>query len=67
MPVSVGEGFGDLYLRFAVEFPSQEVSGSSWGMEEREALEKLLPAKPKFPREKKVRRLLFFFCFRFFY
>ncbi len=48
---------GDLYLRFVVEFPGEEAS-AAWGEEERQALQDLLPPKPKFPKEKPVR----FFC-----
>lgn len=63
----LGEGVaGDLYLRFAVEFPSETVAGS-WSKEERKALQDLLPTKPKFPREKRVRGLrLFLFIPLFF-
>ncbi|CAM9264821.1 unnamed protein product [Ectocarpus sp. 4 AP-2014] len=42
---------GDLYLRFVVEFPSEEVS-SAWSEEERNSLQDLLPPKPKSPKEK---------------
>ncbi|CAM9599008.1 unnamed protein product [Ascophyllum nodosum] len=51
----IGQGVkGDLYLRFAVEFPSAEAS-FAWGSEERKTLEDLLPPKPSFPREKRNR------------
>lgn len=57
----VGEGVsGDLYLRFVVEFPNEEAI-AMWGYEERKALEELLPAKPTFPREKRVRLFLSIF------
>ena len=53
----IGQGVkGDLYLRFAVEFPSAEAS-FAWGSEERKTLEDLLPPKPSFPREKRVRHV----------
>ncbi|CAM9245878.1 unnamed protein product, partial [Ectocarpus sp. 8 AP-2014] len=42
---------GDLYLRFVVEFPSEEAS-AAWSEEERKSLQDLLPPKPKFPKEK---------------
>ncbi|CAM9967594.1 unnamed protein product [Scytosiphon promiscuus] len=56
MPLGGGGGergtqSGDLYLRFEVEFPSQEAS-AGWSDQDRKELQGLLPPKPAVPKEK---------------